>query len=95
MRREAFVSYRSEDKEWAERICAALESENLSCWIAPRDIPLGKEWATAIVENLQCCKVFVVVLSSHRQRAMAGRVRRELRFRNGEAGLCHPRRGHQ
>jgi hypothetical protein len=63
--RDVFISYRSEDKEWAERICSALESESLSCWIAPRDIPLGKQWATALVESLQSCKVLVIVLSSN------------------------------
>ena len=69
MSRDVFISYRSEDKDWAERICSALEHESLSCWIAPRDIPVGKEWATAIVENLQQCRAFVIILSSNSKNA--------------------------
>ncbi len=69
MSRDVFISYRSEDKQWAERICAALEQESLSCWMAPRDIPAAKEWATAIVENLQKCRAFVLVLSSNSKNA--------------------------
>lgn len=65
MARDVFISYRSEDKPSAERICSALEKENISCWIAPRDIPAGQQWAEHIVQALQQCKVFVLVLSSN------------------------------
>jgi len=65
MSRDVFISYRSEDKAAAERICACLERQSISCWIAPRDIPPGKEWATAIVEAIQSVRFFVVVLSSN------------------------------
>jgi len=33
--------------------------------MAPRDIPVGSEWAAAIVEGIQRCHSFVVILSSH------------------------------
>ena len=69
MSRDVFISYRSEDKDWAERICSALENDSLSCWVAPRDIPAGMEWATAIVENLRTCKAFIIVLSSNSKSA--------------------------
>jgi hypothetical protein len=65
MARDVFISYRTEDKVWADRLCEALEHENLTCWIAPRDIPAGREWAEAIVHGLQRCKAFVIILSSH------------------------------
>ncbi len=65
MARDVFISYRSEDKEWADKLCAGLEGQNISCWMAPRDIAAGREWAEAIVEALQQCKSFVLVLSSH------------------------------
>ncbi|HEY3938885.1 MAG TPA: toll/interleukin-1 receptor domain-containing protein [Bryobacteraceae bacterium] len=69
MARDVFISYRSEDKESAERLCAALERQNISSWIAPRDIPAGNEWATAIVEGLQRSHCFVLLLSSNSQNA--------------------------
>jgi len=65
MARDVFISYQSSDKEYADRVCEALERQNISCWIAPRDIPIGAEWAAAIVEGLQRCHCFVVILSSH------------------------------
>jgi hypothetical protein len=65
MARDVFISYQSSDKECADRVCEALERQNVSCWIAPRDIPIGAEWAAAIVEGLQRCNAFVVILSSH------------------------------
>jgi hypothetical protein len=67
--RDVFISYRSEDKESADRLCAALERQNISSWIAPRDIPAGDEWATAIVEGLQRSHCFVLLLSSNSQNA--------------------------
>jgi hypothetical protein len=65
MARDVFISYQSSDKEYADRVCEALERQNISCWIAPRDIPIGAEWAAAIVEGLQRCHCFVVILSSN------------------------------
>jgi hypothetical protein len=65
MARDVFISYKTEDREAAERLCAALERENISCWMAPRDIPPGQEWAASIVAGLQRSRSFVLLLSSH------------------------------
>ncbi len=78
-----FVSYRSEDKPAAERICAGLEREHIQCWIAPRDIPAGREWATAIVEAIQACCAFVMVLSSNSKNAKQISREAELADRQG------------
>jgi len=65
MSRDVFISYRSEDRAAAERICAGLERENISCWIAPRDIPPGGDWPSLIFEAIRSAKVFLIVLSSN------------------------------
>jgi len=65
MSRDAFISYKTEDKEAAERLCASLEREGISCWMAPRDIPPGHDWAGSIMDGLQRSKSFVLLLSSH------------------------------
>jgi len=65
MSRDVFISYKTEDREAAERLCAALERENISCWLAPRDIPPGQEWAASIVDGLQQSRHFVLLLSEH------------------------------
>jgi hypothetical protein len=67
--RDVFISYKNEDRQGAESICTALESESISCWMAPRDIAAGQEWAVAIVEALHSSKAFVVVLSSNSRNA--------------------------
>ncbi len=78
-----FVSYRSEDKDAAERICSGLERAGVPCWIAPRDIPAGSEWATAIVEAIQSCRAFVMVLSSNSKNAKQISREAELADRQG------------
>ncbi len=69
MSRDVFISYRQEDRAVAERLCGALEGRNISCWIAPRDIYPGQEWAYGIVEGLKRCHCFVVILSEHSKNA--------------------------
>jgi TIR domain len=64
-----FVSYKSEDLAAAQRVCAGLESQNIRCWMAPRDIPAGAEWPSAIVGAINACKTFVVVLSANSKNA--------------------------
>lgn len=69
MARQVFISYRKEDKPSADRICEKLERGGIQCWIAPRNIPAGREWAAAIVEALKSCNSFVLVLSSNSKNA--------------------------
>ncbi|MBV9406504.1 MAG: toll/interleukin-1 receptor domain-containing protein, partial [Acidobacteriaceae bacterium] len=69
MAREVFISYRKEDKPAADRICQALEEANIKCWIAPRDVPIGREWAVSIVEAIKNCSSFVLVLSASSKNA--------------------------
>jgi TIR domain-containing protein len=64
-----FISYKNEDRDAAQRVCASLERESITCWMAPRDIPAGREWPTAIVEAIEGCSALVVVLSSNSKNA--------------------------
>jgi len=61
---DAFISYSSKDKHAADTACATLEAAGLHCWIAPRDIAPGVEYATAIVDGLDNSRVLVVIFSS-------------------------------
>jgi len=69
MAKDVFISYKNEDRQAAESICAGLETQNITCWMAPRDIIAGQEWATAIVEGLRNSRTFVLLLSSHSRNA--------------------------
>lgn len=60
---DIFISYSSKDEQTANEICAAFEKENLSCWIAPRNIEVGKEYGGEIIKGIEECKVFFLCLS--------------------------------
>jgi hypothetical protein len=62
--RAVFVSYSHTDHDIALAIVAHLESHEVTCWIAPRDITPGAEWAGQIVEAIAAASVMVLVLSS-------------------------------
>jgi hypothetical protein len=63
MAHDVFISYSSQDKVVADAICATLETRKIRCWIAPRDVPPGVQYATALVNAINDCRVFVLVLS--------------------------------
>jgi hypothetical protein len=63
MEHEVFICYASQDKDVAEAICNTLESRQIKCWIAPRDVWPGTEWAEMIVDAIDSSRIFVLVLS--------------------------------
>jgi len=63
MAHDVFISYSSQDKTVADAVCATLEGRKIRCWIAPRDVPPGLPYAAALVNAINDCKVFVLILS--------------------------------
>ncbi|MBT0962804.1 LCCL domain-containing protein [Denitromonas iodatirespirans] len=76
MGKTAFISHASEDAERAMAVCAALEAQGVSCWIAPRDVTPGRDYASEILDGIAGCTVFVVLLSAEAN--ASGFVRREV-----------------
>src|SRR5436190_16776467 len=64
MKRTVFISHSSADREIAEKVCAYLERNGVACWIAPRDVTPGKNYGAAIIDAIDECQVFVIILSS-------------------------------
>ena len=62
---DVFISHSSKDKVIADKMCETLESRGLKCWIAPRDITPGSEWAVAISDAIATIKVMVVIYSAN------------------------------
>ncbi|MBR4084626.1 MAG: leucine-rich repeat protein [Lachnospiraceae bacterium] len=62
---DVFISHSSKDKVIADKMCEALEARGLKCWIAPRDITPGTEWAVAISDAIATIKVMVVIYSAN------------------------------
>ncbi len=73
---DVFLSYSSKDKTWADAACAVLERYRIRCWIAPRDVTPGDEWAAAIMKGLNGSRVMVLIFSGHAN--ASDEVRREV-----------------
>ena len=64
MAHDVFISYSAKDRTAADAVCAALESEGIRCWIAPRDILPGIDWSESIIEAIERARIFVLVFSA-------------------------------
>lgn len=64
MAHDVFISHSSSDKLTADATVAALEAHGLRCWVAPRDVIPGVQWANAIVQAITECRLMVLVFSS-------------------------------
>ena len=64
MAHDVFISYSHTDKPTADAACATLESRGIRCWIAPRDVLPGDEYASALVNAIHASRMLVLVFSS-------------------------------
>ena len=62
---DVFLSYSTKDKTWADSACAVLEQHRIRCWIAPRDMTPGDEWAAGIIKGLNASRLMVLIFSDH------------------------------
>jgi TolB-like protein len=60
-----FVSYASQDLAIANAVVASLEQDATRCWIAPRDVTPGSQYADEIVTAINNTRIFVLILSEH------------------------------
>ena len=67
---DIFISYKSDDFEVASWLRSVLETNGISCWMAPADIPGGSNYAREIPNAIEQCKVLVVVISSRTQESI-------------------------
>ncbi len=58
-----FISHSSQNSGTAEDICALIESNGHKCFLAPRDIRSGHEYAEEIINGIDRSGVMVLVLS--------------------------------
>lgn len=65
MAHDIFISYSSKDKATADAVCAVLEARRLRCWMAPKSILPGQEYAEAIVDALATTRAMVLIFSAH------------------------------
>jgi hypothetical protein len=79
-----FISYSTRDTKTADTICDGLEAQGIRCWIAPRDIEPGTQWADSISAAIADAMVMIVVFSKHANDSK--QVKRELTLADS-AGL--------
>ena len=60
---DVFVSYASQDVAVANSIVESIEAQGLKCWIAPRDVKPGAQYADAIVRAINEANAVVLVMS--------------------------------
>ncbi|MFH1197777.1 MAG: toll/interleukin-1 receptor domain-containing protein [bacterium] len=62
---DVFLSYSSKDKNIADATCSFLEREKIRCWIAPRDVSPGIDYAESLINAINVSKVMVLIFSSN------------------------------
>lgn len=62
---DVFISHSSLDSKLAYAMCDYLEEKKISCWIAPRDVQGGTEYAEAIIMGIRNCKIMVVLFNKN------------------------------
>jgi hypothetical protein len=61
---DIFLSHSHVDKRYADAICHCLENAGMRCWMAPRDIRASEDWAEAIINGMDQCRILLLIFSS-------------------------------
>ncbi len=59
---KVFISHSSLSNETAMKIVAKLENAGIDCWVAPRDLSPGDDWAEGIINGIESCPLFLLLL---------------------------------
>ena len=89
-----FISHANEDRLLAQRVVQGLESSGVDCWIAPRDIPPGSDYADALDDAILNSRAVVFLLSAH-SAASSSFCRAELEIARTESKTIVPVRLNQ
>jgi TIR domain len=60
-----FISYASQDREIAKTVVENLEQHEVPCWIAPRDVTPGSQYAEEVVHAINDSSALILILSEH------------------------------
>jgi len=71
-----FVSYSRHDLAMVDRMVGRIENAGMKVWIDRDDIKAGKTWRAQIVEAIDTCDAFILMLSSNS--AVSDNVRKEI-----------------
>lgn len=63
LQRDLFISHSSADATTASELVAEFEKHGISCWIAPRDVPIGSSYHSEIVNAIAQCRAMLLLFS--------------------------------
>ena len=69
VKKDVFISYSSKDFDKVNHIRQILETNGITCWMAPQSIPAGSSYAKEIPSAITNCKVFLLMLTSESQKS--------------------------
>lgn len=61
---DVFISYSSKDISMVKKLCEKLKEFNITYWVAFENATIGVQYATSIVNAIDSCDVFLIILSS-------------------------------
>ncbi len=64
-----FISYSSQDDDFAQRLHADLQSKGVRCWFAPEDLKIGSKIRPAIHDAIRLHDKLLLILSEHSVRS--------------------------
>ena len=73
---QIFISYSRRDTQIVDRIAASMKDAGLDFWIDREDIKAGNTWRVQIVQAIDTCDAFVLMLSPNS--AASDNVRKEI-----------------
>ena len=60
-----FISYSSQDEDFAKRLHADLQAHGVRCWFAPEDMKIGDRLRVRIDESIRLHDKLLLILSEH------------------------------
>jgi uncharacterized protein YjbI with pentapeptide repeats len=64
-----FISYSTDDQDFADRLHADLQNKGVRCWFAPHDIQAGRKLEEQIDEAIRMYDRLLLILSEHSMRS--------------------------
>ncbi len=61
---DLFISYATQNREIAERVVSQIEKQGYRCFIAPRDIATGKDYASEIIKGISNALAVLLICST-------------------------------
>jgi hypothetical protein len=81
-KKSVFISHASKNFKLADEIRQLIEERNISCWIAPRDIPPGASYGEEIAGAIEHCiaVIFIMTEEANQSRPVANELELAFRF---------------